>query len=153
MKIESSGFGDRKRLDDRFSYVHQNQSPALSWSDVPDGTKELALICDDPDAPGKTWVHWVIYGIPASIDGLGEGLSKDPALSDAGGAKQGKNDFGQIGYDGPAPPPGGDHRYFFKLYALSEPVDPGPNTTAASLRTAIEGKVLAECEVMGTYSR
>jgi len=119
---------------------------------VPATAKSLAIICDDPDAPGKTWVHWVIWGIPADSKGLKAGVPKDVQLNDPKGARQGRNDFGLIGYDGPAPPPGKDHRYIFRLYALSEAVILGPTGTAADLRRAMEGKILEEAEVVGIYS-
>ena len=96
--------------------INQDISPALQWSGVPPATKSLALICDDPDAPMGTWVHWVIYDLPPVTAGLAEGVPKSPEL--ANGAKQGVNDYKRIGYGGPGPPPGKPHRYFFKLYAL-----------------------------------
>ena len=153
MKIQSSGFKNSERLPDKFALDHENLSPPLAWSDVPDGTQEFALICDDPDAPMGTWVHWVLYGIPANVTELPNGLSKGPELKDLGGAKQGNTGFQQVGYDGPRPPKGPEHRYFFKLYALSEKMSFRPGMTADQVRNAIEGKVLAEAEIMGKYSR
>ncbi|HEX9745532.1 MAG TPA: YbhB/YbcL family Raf kinase inhibitor-like protein [bacterium] len=151
MKIQSSSFTDWAKISNRHSYNHTNLSPPLNWTNVPDGTVELALICDDPDCPTGTFIHWVIWGIPASAHELPEGMPKELELPAYGSIKQGKNDFGLIGWDGPAPPPGKNHRYYFKLYALSESVDPGPMATASQLIKSMEGKILAEADCMGTY--
>jgi Raf kinase inhibitor-like YbhB/YbcL family protein len=126
-------------------------SPVLQWSNVPPAAKSLALICDDPDAPMGVWVHWVIYDLPPSTAGLSEDAPKSPEL--ASGARQGVNDFTRLGYGGPAPPPGRPHRYFFKLYALD--LKPGlkPGLTKKELLKAMEGHVLAEGQLMGTYQR
>jgi hypothetical protein len=123
----------------------------LQWSNVPPAAKSLALICDDPDAPMGVWVHWVIYDLPPSTAGLSEDAPKSPEL--ASGARQGVNDFTRLGYGGPAPPPGRPHRYFFKLYALD--LKPGlkPGLTKKELLKAMEGHVLAEGQLMGTYQR
>ncbi len=153
MNLQSDDFTGGNRLPDRHAYGSDNQSPALKWTGLPDGTKELAIICDDPDAPVGTWVHWVIYGIHASIGKLERGVAKNPELKEVGGAKQGKNDFGQVGYDGPHPPPGRPHRYFFRFFALSESLGLGPGATATQLRKAMQGKILAEQEIVGMYSR
>jgi Raf kinase inhibitor-like YbhB/YbcL family protein len=118
---------------------------------VPDGAKSLALICDDPDAPMGTWVHWVIYDMPVSVSGLPEGVPKTE--TSLGGAKQGTTDFKRIGYGGPCPPPGKPHRYFFKLYALDSTSGLEPGAKKAELLRAIEGHVLAEGRLMGTYGR
>jgi Raf kinase inhibitor-like YbhB/YbcL family protein len=128
-------------------------SPPLEWTDLPPAAKELALICEDPDAPMKTWVHWVIYGIPATVDHLDEGVSRKPVLPEVGQAKQGKNDGGNVGYDGPRPPRGPVHRYFFVIYALKEPLKLEAGATAVQLRKAMQGKTLEEAEIIGTYSR
>lgn len=153
MKLTSPDIKHGERLPDRLAFDHQNQSPTLAWSELPEGTKELAIICDDPDAPMGTWVHWVIYGIPASIGILSGGIPKKGTLDEIPGACQGKNGWGNIGYDGPRPPRGPSHRYFFKLYALKEQLKLGPGLTASQLQKAMKGKTLAEAELMGTYSR
>jgi Raf kinase inhibitor-like YbhB/YbcL family protein len=127
-----------------------NVSPPLAWAGVPAGTKSLALICDDPDAPAKVWVHWVLYGLPPTLTGLPEGVPADPTLPD--GSRQGANDSGTTGYDGPYPPKGKPHRYFFKLYALDADVTLSVGATKAELLAAM-GTVLAEAELMGTYQR
>jgi Raf kinase inhibitor-like YbhB/YbcL family protein len=131
-----------------------NVSPALRWSGVPPGTRQLALICDDPDAPrAEPWVHWVLYGLPPTIDGLSEGLATDVTL-ETPPARQGVNDSGRTGYSGPLPPRGhGRHRYFFRLYALGEVLDLPPGVDKETLLAAIRPHVLAEGELVGTYER
>lgn len=126
-------------------------SPALRWTDPPVGTKEFALIGDDPDAPGGTWVHWVLYGIPPTVRELPEAvLSRDTV---AGIGRQGANDFKRVGYGGPCPPPGPAHRYFFRLYALDVQAALPPGKVKADLLKAIEGHVLGRAELMGRYRR
>jgi hypothetical protein len=153
MKIEltTTAFVQGQPIPSRHAYEHQDLSPALQWSGVPSATKSLALICDDPDAPMGTWVHWVLYDLPPTTTGLPEGLPKTPEL--ASGAKQGVNDYQKIGYGGPCPPPGKAHRYFFKLYALDVKPDLKPELTKKDLLKAMEGHVIAEGQLMGTYQR
>ena len=126
-------------------------SPLLRWEKAPAGTKAFALIVDDPDAPAGTWVHWVIYDLPAQTKELAEGTPKTETL--ANGAKQGMNDFRRIGYSGPCPPPGPPHRYFFKLYALDAPTNLSPRATKQQLLESMKGHVLAEAELVGRYKR
>ena len=126
-------------------------SPPLRWDNVPDGTGSFALVCDDPDAPMGTWVHWVIYGIPGSARQLPEAVPVRETLAD--GARQGRNDFGKTGYGGPCPPRGKPHRYFFRLYALDEVPSLAPGLSKKALLKAIDGHVLAEAELSGTYGR
>lgn len=128
-----------------------DRSPPLHWSEPPQGTKSLALICDDPDAPRGTWVHWVLFNLPAQTRELEEGVPTKQTLDS--GAKQGKNDFDQIGYGGPAPPKGKPHRYFFKLYVLDTALDLPPGATKAQLVEAMKGHILAEGQLMGNYGR
>ena len=125
-------------------------SPPLRWGSAPAGTVTLALVCDDPDAPAGTWVHWVVYNIPSSREGFDEAVPTDERLSD--GTLQGRNDFGRIGYGGPCPP-GGTHRYFFKLYALDTKLDLPPGARKDDLLRAMKDHVLAESELMGRYGR
>jgi Raf kinase inhibitor-like YbhB/YbcL family protein len=153
MKIYSDDFKNGERLADTYAYAKNNASPSLKWEDVPRNAKELVIICEDPDAPVGTWVHWVLYGVPAEEDGIETAIPKWQTLDKLGHAKQGKNDFKKFGYDGPHPPPGAPHRYFFKLYALNEKLNLGAGQSAVQLRTAMEGKIIAEAEVYGTYSR
>lgn len=126
-------------------------SPPLEWSGVPSGTKTLALICDDPDAPLTTWVHWVVFGLPADTSSLPEGVPTSEAIES--GALQGKNGFKRIGYGGPCPPPGKPHRYFFKLYALDTELNLKAGATKKDLERAMKGHVLAEGQLVGRYKR
>jgi Raf kinase inhibitor-like YbhB/YbcL family protein len=151
MNITSAAFEDGQVIPRRHTCQGEDVSPALLWSDVPQGAKSLALICDDPDAPVGNWVHWVIYNLPAGLNGLPEGVAATPSLPD--GSRQGLNDFRRIGYGGPCPPPGKPHRYFFTLYALDAAVPPKEAMTKRDLVRALPGHVLAEAQVMGTYKR
>jgi hypothetical protein len=126
-------------------------SPALIWENVPAGARSLALISEDPDAPGGTWVHWVIYRLPPDATGLDAGVPTQPVLES--GARQGLNDFGSTGYRGPCPPPGKAHRYFFRLYALDVEPELAPGASRAQLVRAMEGHVVGKAQLMGTYKR
>src|SRR5579884_2865050 len=125
-----------------------DRSPPLAWDGVPEGTRAFALICDDPDAPAGTWVHWVLYDLPPTAHETVRALPRAETLPD--GARQGRNDFGRSGYGGPCPPPGKPHRYFFKLYALDAAVALQPGATKKELLRAMEGHILAEAHLMGT---
>lgn len=151
MELKSPAFQNGGVIPKRYTGEGLDVSPPLVWSGEPAGTKSFALICDDPDAPGKTWVHWVLYGIPPTAHELKEGIPKQGVLSD--GMLQGKTDFGDVGYGGPMPPPGKPHRYMFKLYALDTVLSLKPAITKADLLKAIEGHVLKESLLMGTYQR
>jgi len=150
-KLSSTTFAQGQRIPKKFSCEAEDVSPALAWSDPPAGTKSFALIADDPDAPMGTWVHWVLYELPAGTRQLAEGVPKQPKLADGG--TQGKNDFGKTGYGGPCPPPGKPHRYFFKLYALDVPLDLKPGATKEEVELKMQGHILAQAELMGTYQR
>ncbi len=154
LHITSSAFPSGQRIPEDYSGDGADRSPPLSWSGVPDGTAELALICDDPDAPTpEPWVHWIVYGIPADCRELPEGVSPktDQHL------KQGCNSWpsGQtIGYRGPLPPKGhGTHHYHFRLYALDQNLNAAPGLDKPSLLALMEGHVLATGELIGTYER
>jgi hypothetical protein len=151
LQLTSAAFAEGRPIPRRQAYDDQDLSPALQWSGVPPAAKSLALICDDPDAPVGTWVHWVIYNLPPDTAGLSEGVPKSAELDN--GAKQGVNDYRRIGYGGPCPPPGKPHRYFFKLYALDAKPELKPGLTKKELLKAMEGHVLAEGQLMGTYQR
>ena len=153
--ITSEAFKAKAVIPKTHTGEAEDTSPPLAWSGVPDGTKELALVCDDPDAPrAEPWVHWVIYGIPAEAKGLPEGLPAQEALQDPQGARQGTNDFGKVGYGGPMPPRGhGTHHYHFKLYALDAALNLPPRQPKKKLLEAIKGHVLAQGELIGTYER
>jgi Raf kinase inhibitor-like YbhB/YbcL family protein len=150
--LTSSAFGGGAEIPKKHTCEGPDVSPALAWSDPPEKTRGFALICDDPDAPAGTWVHWVLYDLPAAARGLPEGVPRSDRLES--GARQGTNDFGRIGYGGPCPPRGhGFHRYFFKLYALDAPSGLAPGATKAELERAMKGHVLAHAELMGRYQR
>jgi Raf kinase inhibitor-like YbhB/YbcL family protein len=128
-----------------------DRSPALEWIDVPPGTRALALIVEDPDAPGGTWIHWTVYDLPPGTRSLAEGVPRTAEL--VGGGKQGINSFHKLGYGGPCPPSGKPHRYFFRLHALDAPtrLDPGQHHDVVA--RSIQGHVLATAELVGTYGR
>jgi Raf kinase inhibitor-like YbhB/YbcL family protein len=128
-------------------------SPPLKWGQPPEGAKELALICDDPDAPIGTFDHWVIWGMPAALPDLPEAVPKLENPPAVGGAKQGKNGFGKIGYGGPCPPRGKPHHYHFRLYALDTAIDLKPGSTKADLLKAMEGHIIGHAELVGLYAR
>ena len=148
--ITSSAFSEGEAIPNRYTCDGPDVSPDLVWSGVPEGAASLALICDDPDAPMGTWVHWVLFNIPADADGLPAEIPADAALES--GARHGTNDFRRLGYGGPCPP-GGTHRYFFKLYALDTMLELDSGITKAQLLEAMEGHILAAGQLMGTYSR
>lgn len=151
LHLTSTVFAEGRPIPEIHAFENRDLSPALQWSGVPPAAKSLALICDDPDAPMGTWVHWVIYNLPPDITGLPEGVPKSPELP--GGAKQGVNDYKRAGYGGPCPPPGQPHRYFFKLYALDAKLELKPGLTKPDLLKAMAGHVLAEGQLMGTFQR
>lgn len=150
MEITSSGFKAAGPIPAICTCDGQDISPSLSWKEVPAGVQSLALICDDPDAPAGTWVHWVIYNIPPRTEGLMENVKGESEFPD--GMKQGRNSWSKIGYGGPCPP-SGTHRYYFKLYALDAMLDLAPGATKAQVLAAMQGHVLAEAQLMGTYQR
>lgn len=150
LTLQSSAFSDGGDIPVQFTCDGANVSPPLAWTEIPQGTKSFALICDDPDAPVGTWVHWVVYEIPAEIRQLPENFP--PKEETDHGIRQGLNDFRNIGYGGPCPP-GGKHRYFFKLYALDVKPDLEPGISREELLLAMEGHVLEEAKLMGLYSR
>jgi len=151
MELKSSAFSPNGEIPKKHTCQAEDASPMLFWSNVPAGAKSLALICDDPDAPVGTWVHWVIYDIPASLHGLPENVPKKETVLE--GAAQGANDFGRIGYGGPCPPPGSFHRYFFKLYALDKTLGLQAGASKAEVLRAMEGRVLAQAELVGRFRR
>ena len=151
MKLTSPAFNEGQSIPAKFTCEGADVSPPLQWSGAPTGTKSFALICDDPDAPMGTWVHWVLYGLPATTSELPEKFPANDTLPD--GSRQGITDFKRTGYGGPCPPPGKPHRYFFKLYALDAEVALKPRATKRELLKTMEGRILAEASLMGTYQR
>ena len=150
IEVTSTAFAEGSDIPARFTCDDADVSPPLQWTGVPQETKSLALIVDDPDARG-TWVHWVMYAIPNTTGELPEAVPDDDVT--AQGARQGKNDFGRVGYGGPCPPRGAPHRYFFKVYALDAMLDLEAGAKKEDLLRAMEGKVLAEGRLMGRYER
>jgi len=148
-QITATAFRDGSSIPKRFTCDGPDVSPALSWGDPPAGTISLAIIADDPDAPAGTWVHWVLYDLPADTRKLPEGVAKDRELPN--GALQGRNDFGKIGYNGPCPPRGSEHRYFFKLYALDSRTGLKAGATKSELERAMKGHVLAQAQLVGKF--
>ena len=150
MDLKSPAFDAGGMIPSRFTCDGADVSPPLEWSPGPEGTRSYALICDDPDAPMETWVHWVVYDLPTAITRLPEDVPPEKNL--LSGGVQGTNDFHRIGYGGPCPP-GGTHRYFFKVYALDTRLHLEPGATKEQLVKAMKGHVLAEAQLMGTYHR
>ncbi len=150
IKLTSSAFKEGEPIPRAYTCDGVNISPPLEWSGVPRTAKTIAIVCDDPDAPAGTWVHWVLYNLPADNIGVVENLPATENLK-AGGF-QGKNDFGKIGYGGPCPP-SGTHRYFFKIYALDSELPLKAGATKAELMKAIEGHIVVQGQLMGTYRR
>jgi len=151
LQVTSPAFIEGKEIPVEYTCQGKDISPALKWSGVPTVAKSLVLIADDPDAPMGTWVHWVVFDLPPTTTELTQDTPKSQHLP--GGAKHGLNDFKKLGYGGPCPPPGKPHRYFFKLYALDKLLDLKPGATKDDVVKAMEGHVLAEGQLMGTYQR
>ena len=156
--LTSPAFAEGQQIPQKYTGEGADVSPPICWSELPKGTKELVLICDDPDAPTKDpWVHWVIYNIPATATGLPEGIPRLPQLKDPPGALQGRNSWPNgdlIGYRGPMPPPGhGVHRYYFRLYALDMHISAKPGWDKRTILDVIRDRVLGEGLLMGTYVR
>ncbi len=151
LSISSSAFNEGDRIPDKYTCEGEDISPQLIWSDTPEGTKSFTLICDDPDAPMGTWDHWLIYNIPADSEGLSEAVPTDESLTD--GSKQGLNSWEKKSYGGPCPPPGDPHRYFFKLYALDTMLTLTGDVDKSTLENEMQEHILAEAQLMGTFSR
>ena len=154
LTLTSSAFGAGQEIPKKYTCEGDDRSPPLAWSGAPAGTKTYALIADDPDAPDPaapktTWVHWLIYDIPAATTALAEGASSGSLPS---GSIEGRNDFKRVRFGGPCPPIG-RHRYFFKLYALDAALSVGAALDKAALEAAMKGHVLAHAELMGTYQK
>ncbi|MFH1879029.1 MAG: YbhB/YbcL family Raf kinase inhibitor-like protein [Candidatus Omnitrophota bacterium] len=150
LELKSPKFNDGDRIPVQYSGKGENISPPLFWNDVPDGTESLALIMDDPRAPTGTWVHWVIYDIPATARSLAENIPRESRLED--GTLQGINSFRWIGYSGPFPPAGPAHRYIFRLYALDTTLNLPADANKGQVINAMQGHVLAEANLAGIFS-
>jgi Raf kinase inhibitor-like YbhB/YbcL family protein len=150
-QLTSSGFAAGAPIPPRYTCKGEDVSPALEWSGAPQNTAAFAIIMDDPDAPSGTWVHWVIWNLPPSAHSLPQGVGKQEQLD--GGGRQGRNSFGKIGYNGPCPPPGQTHRYFFRIYALDQKLDVPAGASRSQLDAAMKAHILAQGEYMGTFHR
>jgi Raf kinase inhibitor-like YbhB/YbcL family protein len=151
LDVTSPAFGDNDRIPVRYTADGDDMSPPLRWQGAPEGVAEYAVICEDPDAPHGTFIHWVIYNIPGNYDHLDDGIMQVSELDN--GAMQGKNSFGKFGYGGPAPPKGKPHRYEFKVYALGAKLDLPAGITRDELVKAMDGYVVAKGKLTGLYSR
>jgi Raf kinase inhibitor-like YbhB/YbcL family protein len=150
LKITSAAFEEGGMIPSQFTCDGKDISPSLTWTGIPEKTKSIALICDDPDAPRGIWVHWVLFNLPPDVTELAEAIPRGDTL--ANGARQGVTDFGRHGYGGPCPP-SGTHRYYFKLYALDTMLTLDVKSTKDDLVEAMEGHILAEAQLMGKYKR
>ncbi len=151
LKLSSSAFAPEGAIPKQFTCDGKDYSPALTWTDVPPEAKTLALIVDDPDSPGGTFIHWVVYNLPATARHLDPNVAE--ALAISGGGEQGRNSFGRKGYAGPCPPSGAAHHYHFRLYALDTSLKLQPGSGAAEVEAAMKGHVLASANFVGTYTR
>jgi Raf kinase inhibitor-like YbhB/YbcL family protein len=149
-KIVSAAFKDGQPIPPSYTCKGVNVSPPLEWSGMPANAKTVAIVCDDPDAPGGTWVHWVLYNLPADNIGIVENMPATEKL--VAGGFQGTNDFQKIGYGGPCPP-SGTHRYFFKIYAVDVELTLNAGATKFELEKAMEGHVVGQAQLMGTFGR
>lgn len=151
MQVSTKSFSAGGEIPKRYTCDGADVSPQLSWGEAPSGAKSIALIADDPDAPRGTWTHWVLYDLPPRTLELAEDVRKLDQLP--GGGSQGRNDFGKTGYNGPCPPPGKPHRYFFRVFALDKALGLKPGASRKEVEGAMQGHVLAQGEVMGRYGR
>lgn len=151
LSLKSTAFAQEGDIPSKHTCTGEDVSPALSWSDPPAATQSFSLIMDDPDAPAGTWVHWVLYNLPAQTRELPEGVAKVAELKD--GSRQGRNDFSRPGYGGPCPPRGAAHRYYFKLYALDAKLNLTPGASKADVEKAMKGRILAQTQLMGRFKR
>jgi hypothetical protein len=148
--LTSERFTEGQPIPEKYTCEDQNVSPALAWTRPPLGTETLALIMDDPDAPGDTWIHWMLYNIPGGTSFMPDALPGQGGIAYVG--NHGMNTAGNTYYEGPCPP-SGTHRYFFKLYALDTKLDFASSPDAAELTAAMQGHILAEAQLMGTFAR
>ncbi len=150
IKVTSNAFTDGAMIPAKYSCDGENASPHLKWENMPANAKTIAIIADDPDAPGGTWVHWLIFNLPANVKELPDGVAPEGNASAV--ARQGTNDFKKIGYGGPCPP-SGVHRYFFKVYGLDTELSLNAGATKEDLMKAMEGHVVAEGQIVGKYEK
>lgn len=149
-RLRSPSFQADGDIPARFTCSGNDLSPALNWTDPPAGARSLVLIVDDPDAPGGVFTHWALYDLPPRTHQLPEGV---PGTADPDGGRQGRNDFGKVGYSGPCPPPGNPHRYFFRLYALDRKLNLRAGASKSDVEHGLKGHVLAQAELTGRFGR
>lgn len=152
MELSSSAFADQESIPSKYTCDGADISPPLSIGNVPDTAEFLALIVDDPDAPGGTFDHWLLWNIPAQTSQIPEGIKQQEKVNKLSGAAQGQNDFGELGYRGPCPP-SGEHRYRFQLYALSGSLELPSSSGKSKLQNTIKSKAVAETQLIGKYGR
>ncbi len=151
LQVSSKSFSAGADIPKKYSCDGQNISPQLAWENLPEGTRSMAVLLEDPDAPGGIFTHWVMYDLPVGMDSVAEGV---PVVGEIpGGGLQGLNDFGKLGYGGPCPPPGRVHRYIFRVFALDQPLGLPSRASKGSVQQAMHGHVLAEGELMGKFRR
>ncbi len=150
-RIESSGFKNGEVIPKRYTCDGEGVSPPLRWADAPLGTKSFVLICDDPDAPMMTWIHWIVYSIPGTTSELKEGIPPKETLD--GGITQGINSWRKMGYGGPCPPGKSRHRYYFRLFALDTDLSLRPGESRHDIERAMKGHILGQTFIMGVYGR
>ncbi len=147
--IECPIFRDGEPIPRKYTCDGEEISPPLRWKGAPAGTKSFVLICDDPDAPMMTWIHWIVYSIPGTTTELSEGLPAGDVVD--GGIKQGLNSWRKMGYGGPCPPRRNRHRYFFRLFALDTELSLSPGETRHDIERAMKGHILDQTKIMGVY--
>lgn len=152
LQLTSDAFINGQSIPAKYSCIGKNISPALAWTEPPAGTQSFALIVDDPDAPGRTWVHWVLFNIAANTRSLPEDLQVTGKNVDPNAIYVGNNSSGSAAYQGPCPP-SGTHRYYFKLYALDTAINLLPGATKDQLLKEMDGHILAQAELLGSFSK
>jgi Raf kinase inhibitor-like YbhB/YbcL family protein len=151
--LKSPSFAEGSLIPKKFSCDGENISPELTWENLPEGTVNLVLICEDPDAPVGIWTHWILYNIPVTLNSLPENMDCQKELIAQDKILVGMNDFKKLGYGGPCPPPGKPHRYFFRLLALNTKLDLKTGLNRDQVLAAIKGKIIKEAQLVGLYSR
>ncbi len=151
LSVTTDAFAPGGKIPPEYTCSGKNESPALAWSGLPEGTRSIAVICNDPDASSGTFIHWILYNIPAGAAGLKRGIAPKPVLEN--GSHHGMNSYGKLEYSGPCPPHGTQHRYLFKVYALDIPLALRSPASAKVVENAMKGHILAEGEVMGMFGR
>jgi len=150
LRLKSAAFENGGTIPRLYTCEGKNLSPPLFWSGAPQGTQTFALLVDDPDAPGKSFLHWLVFDLPAAAAALPEGVPPHPVIE--GGGAQGRNDFGDLGYGGPCPP-SGTHSYVFTLYAVAGKLDLAPRATREEFSKSLQGRTLGQARLVGRYAR